>query len=73
MSDAPANWWLSRKAAAAYLTKVGCPLSPQTLAHMACNNNARGGPPYTKVSRKIVRYHMDDLKEWANQNARRVV
>ena len=67
------RYWLNRKQASEYLGRVGCPVAPQTLANMAANGNSGGGPPYTKIARKIVRYHRDDLREWANQNARRVL
>lgn len=66
------GWWMSRKKAAEYLSRVGCPLSPHTLAKMAKNNNRGGGPPFTKISQRIVRYHKDDLRAWADTNARRV-
>jgi hypothetical protein len=64
--------WLTRKAAALYLESVGCPISPQTLANLAANNNARKGPPFKKVRQRIVRYHVSDLQAWAIGNARMV-
>jgi hypothetical protein len=67
------NWWLNRKQASDYLASVGCPLSPQSLAHMAVRDNAGAGPPFTRISKKIVRYHRDDLRDWANRTARRVL
>ena len=64
--------WLTRKGAAAYLTSIGCPLSPKTLANYAVNNNRLGGPPYSVVGWSIVRYRRSDLEEWAKRKVRRV-
>ena len=64
---------LTRKEASAYLTSVGCALSPKSLANLAANNNAKGGPPFTRLGVKTVRYHRSDLRSWANETARRVL
>lgn len=57
--------WLSRQEAAAFLTKMGCPIAVGTLAKLAANNNEGGGPPYTRFRWKAVRYNVADLKAWA--------
>lgn len=57
--------WLSRQEAAAFLTKLGCPIAPGTLAKLAANNNAGAGPGYKRFRWKSVRYHIDVLKAWA--------
>lgn len=64
--------WLSRKEAAIFLNKIGCPVSPQTLATMAANNNAGAGPPYTRYRWKNVRYLKADLIAWANKEMVRI-
>jgi hypothetical protein len=64
--------WLSRKEAAAYLTSIGRPIAPQTLAHMAVNDNARGGPPYVRIRWSIVKYRRADLDGWARREMQRV-
>lgn len=63
---------LSRKEAARFLTQIGCPLAPRTLANMASNNNAGGGPPFIRIRRRIVVYSEDELRAWALANTRRV-
>ena len=65
--------WLNRKQAADYLSRVGCPLSYRALEYLARNGNAGNGPPFTKINAKGLRYHQDDLREWANKTARRFV
>lgn len=57
--------WLSRAEAAAFLTKLGCPIAPGTLAKLAANNNAGNGPTYKRFRWKSVRYNVADLREWA--------
>lgn len=59
--------WLSRKEAALFLTDMGCPVSPKTLANLAIHNNALGGPPFSRVSYRIVMYDREDLQEWAKR------
>lgn len=56
--------WLTRKQASQFLASMGCPISPQTLANMAANNNALQGPSFRRTKQRIVRYHRDDLKAW---------
>lgn len=72
MSETPKPVYLNRKEAADYLTSIGCPMAPQTLANMASNNNAGKGPPYTKVSWKKIHYLQSDLDAWAKQYVVRV-
>lgn len=71
MSDDIASDWLTRKMAAAFLTSIGAPLAPQTLAKLAANNNGGNGPPFTRTRWKIVRYRKADLRQWAEANSRR--
>ena len=63
---------LNRKAAAAYLTKLGCPVSPKTLAVKATNGNAGRGPPFFRYTWHAVRYARKDLDDWASKNMMRV-
>jgi hypothetical protein len=64
--------FLSRKEASAYLAKIGCPLSVQTLANLAANQNAGNGPPFLRIRKKIVRYQKSLLDEWAYKHTTRV-
>jgi len=64
--------WLTRKQASLYLTSIGCPLSPQTLANRAANNNKGNGPPYSRIGWNIVRYKRSDLDAWAAKNIDRI-
>jgi len=70
VSDATKSWF-SRKEAARFLTEIGCPISPKTLENLALNNNARRGPPFTRV-RKNVRYDAAELRTWAMKTAVKV-
>lgn len=63
---------LSRKEAASYLTSIGCPISPGTLANLAADDNAGGGPPFTKVRQKRVWYSREELTVWAKRQAVKV-
>lgn len=65
--------WLSRKEAARYLTEIGCPIAPKTLANLASNDNAGKGPAYTLIGWGLVRYQIEDLRAWARQRMRRIV
>ncbi len=64
--------WLSRKEAAAYLTKHGYPISAGALANRAANNNKGKGPPFQRSGWKTVRYHRDDLDAWRKSATQRV-
>ena len=64
--------WLSRKAAAIYLTRNGYPISNRTLERLANNHNAGKGPPYSRLSWKTVRYRQSDLDAWAKARTVRV-
>lgn len=63
---------LTRKAASGYLIKLGCPVSPRTLANMASNDNAGNGPAFIRFRWKTVRYKRADLDAWAVKEAVRV-
>lgn len=65
--------WLSRKEAALYLTSIGCPLSHQTLANLASNDNAMGGPSFTRIGWRTIRYQRRDLDTWAHKRVQRVM
>ena len=64
--------WLTRKGAAIFLTRMGCPISKRTLDAMAANNNAGRGPPYTRIGWKVVRYNVADLETWAKSRMVRI-
>lgn len=64
-NDNPDKEWLSRKEAAVFLQLHGCPITPNTLANLAANNNAGKGPAFTKYRAKFVRYKRDSLLDWA--------
>ena len=68
----PEPEWLKRKQAAAYLEKLGCPISPRTLEKWASNGNKGKGPPFTRIRWNIVRYARADLDSWAAREAVRV-
>jgi hypothetical protein len=64
--------YMSRKEAAAYLTKNGYPIAPNTLASMAKNRNAGGGPPFIKFGWRTCRYRRDELDSWMRKRGERV-
>lgn len=64
--------WLSRKEASAYLHMIGCPIGPRALATMAENGNQGGGPPYTRIRNRIVRYQRKDLRAWVDKVSERI-
>jgi hypothetical protein len=68
----PEETWLSRKAAAIYLTRVGYPISNRTLEKMANKNNSGHGPPYSRTSWKRAVYRQSDLDTWAKARTVRV-
>lgn len=62
----------NRKEAARYLTALGYPITPSTLAKYAANNNAGKGPPFTRYRWRMVRYKKEDLDSWAEKEGTRV-
>jgi hypothetical protein len=66
----PPKEFLTRKEAALLLGSIGYPIAPATLAKYAANNNALGGPPYTRYRWKIVRYKREDLLAWATRETK---
>ena len=68
----PEETWLSRKAAAMYLTRIGCPITHRTLEKVASKNNSGGGPPFVRAGWKAVRYRQSDLDTWAKKRMIRV-
>ena len=64
--------WLNRKEAANYLESIGCPITAQTLARLASNENAGGGPPFLRIRWRHVRYQPEDLRTWASKNVTRI-
>lgn len=68
----PEGQWLSRKAAAIYLTRIGCPTTNRTLEKMGMKNNCGKGPPFTRIGWKTVRYLVADLDDWAKRRMVRV-
>ena len=64
--------WLNRKEASKFLTSLGCPIAPQTLAKYASNNNAGKGPPFTRFRWNRVSYHKTELRLWAARQSIKV-
>ena len=64
--------WLSRKEAAIYLGKIGCPVSVRMLEKRAANNNAGRGPAFTRIGWRVVRYRRGDLDSWAYLQTERI-
>lgn len=66
--------WLSRKRAASYLTARGYPISPQTLARLASNENAGKGPPFYRDpdAKRLTTYRREDLDAWREKRMVRV-
>jgi hypothetical protein len=63
---------LSRKEAATYLTSIGCPISPGTLANLAIDDNGGSGPSFTRVRASRVWYSRADLEAWARAQYEKV-
>jgi hypothetical protein len=59
--------WLTREEAAAYLRRIGCPISGKTLANYAANGNAGHGPAYRRSGWRTVRYCQSDLDSWVQR------
>ena len=53
--------WLTRHAAAAFLSNLGYPIAPQTLARAACQG---WGPGFVRWGRRPL-YQPAELKRWA--------
>jgi hypothetical protein len=68
----PDETWLTRRAAAEYLTRIGCPVTKRTLERKAANGNLGRGPPYTRTGWRIVRYLQADLDDWAEKRKVRI-
>jgi hypothetical protein len=64
--------WLNRKEASKFLTSLGCPIAPSTLAKFASNNNALKGPPFTRFRWNRVSYHKPELRLWAARQSVKV-
>ena len=64
--------WMTRKEAAVFLTKLGCPVSPGTLRNMARKNNQGHGPAFHRSGWRTVRYKTSDLRVWAENKVERV-
>ena len=64
--------WLTRKQAAMFLCSLGTGISAGQLGKMACHDNARKGPPFTRSGWNTVRYEREDLRAWAEANSVRV-
>jgi hypothetical protein len=63
---------LSRKEAAKYLTQLGYPITPKTLANLASNNNQGCGPPFLRRGWKAVFYERAELLAWAKSRYTKV-
>lgn len=64
--------YLTRKEAAGYLARIGCPISAATLQKYAANNNAGKGPPFVRYRWRLVRYKRTDLDLWAKREGVRI-
>lgn len=67
-----AGTWLSRKQAAAYLHSLGWSVGVRTMENWAANNNAGGGPAFTRFGWKTVKYLKEDLDTWSEARKARV-
>jgi hypothetical protein len=63
----PEETWLSRRAAAIYLARIGCPISYRQLETMAANQNEGRGPRFARTGWRTVRYRQSDLDDWAKK------
>jgi hypothetical protein len=63
-SRSPEHEWLSRKEAAAYLSRRGYPISAGGLTNLAANNNKRKGPPFIRARWNLSQYRRADLDAW---------
>lgn len=57
--------WLTRKAAAIYLTRLGVPMRHEYLAKLASPENEGKGPKFTRPFWRTVRYAKSDLDAYA--------
>lgn len=64
--------WLTRAEAAEYLTGIGVPIKERTLAKYAEDDNAGGGPPFTRSGWRSIRYEKVDLDAWAAKKKRKI-
>lgn len=68
----PEDTYLTRRAAAEYLKRIGCATTWRTLERLAVNNNAGRGPAFIKTGARTIRYRQSDLDKWAAKRAVRV-
>jgi len=64
------NTWLTRREAAEFLTGIGCPIAPKTLANLAYAKGEDKGPPFVSSGWRTVRYSKTDLEAWAASRCR---
>lgn len=57
--------WLTRKAAAIYLSRLGVPMKHEYLAKLALPENKGKGPKFVKSGWRTVRYAKSDLDAYA--------
>ena len=67
-----AEQYFTRKHAAAFLTRIGCPVTYQQLLWWASKGNAGRGPPFIRIGERMIRYSETDLTAWARTNVKRV-
>lgn len=72
MGDSRTKEHLTRKEAAIFLSSIGYSVGSKALAAWAANNNARKGPPFTRLSGRTVRYSKVDLRAWYDSRAKRI-
>ncbi len=57
--------WLTRKAAAIYLSRLGVPMRHEYLAKLALAENETKGPKFIRTGWRTVRYAKTDLDTFA--------
>lgn len=63
---------ITRKEAATYLSKIGCPISVRSLEAYARDYNIGKGPAFYKIGSRTIRYDPADLREWAAKRIQRI-
>ena len=64
--------FLDRKECAQYLAQLGIRISHRTLANLAGNENAGGGPPFYRVRWSRTYYKRIEVETWAKSQTERV-
>ena len=64
--------YFTRKQAAAFLVRIGCPVTYQQLNRWSVGDNSKRGPPFIRVRQRQISYSETDLRAWAKQNVKRI-